>query len=181
MWAEGDHPAIVVDVGVVAGADRQQIVEVRAPAVPPPDDVMQLASVVLRGAARDSAACVQCPECSALRSIGESGRAAEVEFAGGMQHNPVSNDDGVNVGARREFSEYSWWDLDGKRPLGGRPIGARCIRVDDHDVLGPPRRTSDGVAGEQPLQCVSGEEILLLDRIAGTQVRDLLSFSPLGI
>ena len=52
-WSEFDDPAVVVDLVVVPAAHGQQIVEVGSPAVAPPHDVMQLASVVVHVAARD--------------------------------------------------------------------------------------------------------------------------------
>ena len=59
VGSEFDGPAVVVDLGVVSGADGDQIVEIGAAAVSPPDDVMQFAVVVADGAAGDRAATVE--------------------------------------------------------------------------------------------------------------------------
>jgi len=49
VGAEGDVPVGVVDLVVVPNADGQEVVEVRAASVAPPDDVMQFAAVVVDG------------------------------------------------------------------------------------------------------------------------------------
>src|SRR5680860_1797868 len=46
VWSEFDGPSVVVDLGVVVSADRQQVVEVGVAAVSPPGDVVEFAAVV---------------------------------------------------------------------------------------------------------------------------------------
>ena len=46
VGSEFDDPAVVVDLGVMHRAHRQEIVEIGAALVAPPDDVVEFATVV---------------------------------------------------------------------------------------------------------------------------------------
>src|SRR6056297_3744466 len=127
VGAEFDHPSVVVDLGVVHTAHREQIVEIGGAAVPPPDDVVEFATVVADGAPRDATALVEPAECSALRPVGKSSGATEVQLAGRVEHDTVADDNGVHVGVGRESGEYPGRELDGDRELGDRAVAAGGI------------------------------------------------------
>jgi hypothetical protein len=139
VGSEGDVPVVVVDVGVVDTADGEEVVEVGAALVAPPDDVVEFAAVVGDAAAGDGAVFVEAAEGSALGAVGEAGGAAEVEFAGCVQHDAVAHDDGVGVGGTGEGGEDAGGDLDADGELGDRSGVAGGVGVDDGDELGPPR------------------------------------------
>ncbi len=120
VGSEFDGPAVVVDLGVVDAADGQQVVEVGAALVAPPDDVVQFAAVVGDGAAGDGAAAVEAAKCASLGSVGESCGAAQVQLAGGVQDDAVADHDGVDVGVAGEGGEHACGDFDGDGELGDR-------------------------------------------------------------
>ena len=66
------------------------------PVVAPPDDVVQLGAAVAHSAAGDRTGRVHGAEGAALRPVGESGGASEVEFAGGVDDHPVTHRHGVH-------------------------------------------------------------------------------------
>jgi hypothetical protein len=136
VGSEGDVPVVVVDVGVVDTADGQEVVQVGAALVAPPDDVVEFAAVVGDAAAGDGAVLVQATQRAALRAVGEAGGAAEVEFAGCVQHDAVAHDDGVGVGVAGEGGEDAGGDLDADGELGDRSGVAGGVGVDDGDELG---------------------------------------------
>ena len=59
VGSEFDDPAVVVDLGVMPGADRYQVGHIGAAPETPPDDVVQLAAVVADTATRDRTAAIQ--------------------------------------------------------------------------------------------------------------------------
>ncbi len=99
--AEFDDPPVVVDLRVVDRTHGEQVVEVGASAVAPPDDVVQLAAVVRRRATGDRTASIQRPQRPALVAIREAGGSAEVQFARCVQHHAVANHDADHLGLRR--------------------------------------------------------------------------------
>ena len=90
------------------------------------------------------AALVQAPQRPSLGSVGESGGAPEVEFAGCVEHDTVADDDGVDVGVAGELGEDAGGDLDGDGELGDGAVVAGCVGVDDGHVL---RSAGPGVVG----------------------------------
>ncbi len=77
----------------MVSAERQQVVEVGTAAVAPPDDVVEFAAVVVHRAAGDRAARVEPAKGPALGTLARRSRAAEIERARGVDHDPVAYDD----------------------------------------------------------------------------------------
>ena len=88
VGSECHFPSRVVDVVVVSGADGQEVVEVGAAAVSPPDDVVEFAVVVAHPAAGDRTGRVQPAECSALGPVRQACGAAEVRGCRGRAARP---------------------------------------------------------------------------------------------
>ncbi len=101
---------------------------------------MEFAAVVGDRAAGDRTAPVQTAQRTPLGPVGEAGRAPEVQFAGGMQHDTVTNHHGVHVGVTGQGGEHSGGDLDGDRELADRARLAGGVGVDHHNELGSSRR-----------------------------------------
>ena len=74
LRAQRELPSGVVHLGVVVGAQREEVVEVGAPTVAPPDHMVQLAAVVPDTAAGDRTPSVQGSQRSSLRPVGKPGR-----------------------------------------------------------------------------------------------------------
>jgi hypothetical protein len=66
ILAKGDVPSGVVDFVVMVHAHGKQVVEVAQPAVAPPDDVMDLATIETGGTAGDCAAAIQASQSAPL-------------------------------------------------------------------------------------------------------------------
>jgi hypothetical protein len=154
---------------MVAAAQRKKIVEIGSTAVSPPDHVMELAAVVVSGATRDRTGCVDTPEGSTLSPVGEAGRATEVEFAGGMEHDAISHHHRVDIGIACEIGEHPERHLDRNRPVDLRS-GVGSVGIDHNDELGPARPGTRTCVNEQPSECQRLEMSLLLDRIGRTRV-----------
>ncbi len=120
-------------------ANRQQIVEVGAALVAPPDDVMQFATVVRDRTARDGTAPVQPAQGTTLRPVRQPGRTTQVQFAGCVEHDTVANHHGVHVGVAGQRGEHAGGDLDRDRELADRAHLTGGVGVDHHDELGPSR------------------------------------------
>ncbi len=131
---------------------------------------MQFATVVADGAARDRARAVEASESPALCAVREPCRPAEIQLAGRVEHDAVTNDHRGHVGVTGEFGQYTRRNVDGDRPLRDRPDLPGCVRIDHHEIFRPSglaaRRTI-----QQPLQSMSCEEPLLLDRIGRASLR----------
>ena len=95
-----------------------------------------------------------------------------------MQHDSVAHDDRVHVGVTGEFGEHPGGNLDRDRPLGhgAGPIGGGVgVGVDDHHELGASRPADTGGPSIRRDQRMAGEELLLLERIGRTPLRNRLA------
>ena len=126
----------------------QQVVEVGAAAVFPPDDVVELAQLVAGVAAGDGAGGVEGAQGAALGSVGEAGGAAEVERAGGVDDDAVADDDAGDVAFVEAAAQHVEGELDGESPVDGRQaVGVGGGGVEDDDQLGwsgPARQAGAG-------------------------------------
>ena len=111
---------MVVDGVVVSDAQGQEVVEVGGAAVFPPDDVVELAEVVAGVAAGDGARGVEGAQGAALGPVGHPGGAAQVEPAGGVEHDAAAHDDRVDVGGVEQAAQHLGGQLDGEPPVDGR-------------------------------------------------------------
>ena len=167
-----DVPTLVVDLVVVSGADRQEVVEVGAAAVAPPDDVMQFAVVVTHPAPgdrtrRSTARVVPgvgpgSPAGWCGRGSGCRGRATRPRYGprrcGRRRHRRVRR--GPARGSRRG-SRTPWAD----RSVSGG------VGVDDHQVLGSSRFAGSAAGEDQVGQRQRPQVILLRAGIGRTGVR----------
>ena len=90
---------------VVLAAEWEQVVEVGWSAVAPPVHVVGFGVVEGDVAPGDGAGGVDGAEGSSLGAVGESGGAAEVEFAVGVDDGAVAGDDGSYVGVSAEVAD----------------------------------------------------------------------------
>jgi hypothetical protein len=109
VGCEGEQPAVVVDVLMVLLAYGEQVVEVGATVVPPPDDVVQSGAAVAHVAAGDRTGRVDGAERSALSPVRQAGRASEVEFAGSVDDHRVAHGHGVHDRGLEEIVEHPLW------------------------------------------------------------------------
>ena len=126
--------------------------------------MVQFASVVGDAAAGDRTTPVEAAQCSALGTVGEPGGAAEVQFAGGVEHDAVADHDGVDVGVAGELGDDPGRDLDGDRPVHDR-TRSWCVGVDDREELSPPRPAAGGGAVDEAGECQGPQVMLAFDRV----------------
>ena len=166
-------PAVVVNGVVVSDTQGQQVGEVGGAAVFPPDDVVEVAEVVAGVAAGDGAGGVEGAQGAALGPVGHPGGAAQVEAAGGVEHDAAAHDDRVDVGGVEQAAQHLGGQLDREPPVDGRgPVGLRVGDVEDGDDLGhgAASAVSLGERGEG----VGAEERLAFEGVEGAVVGGLV-------
>ena len=164
VGAEREIPSGVVHLGVVMGTDWEQVGEIGLAAVPPPRDVMELAAVVPHPASGDGTPAVERSQCSPLGWIREPGGVAQVELAGGVEHDAVAHDHRVDVTVSGHVGQDPVGNLDRQPEIDRRPSGAVGLgRVDDHHVLVCGRRADRARAVAQ--DSTSGQDELEPSRV----------------